>query len=129
MNKEILQTAKNLRFGDLVEVDWLDASEATGRLNSGKFDTPIRSVGYFLGLKGRKAKHLVIAKELVRTCDAFHYNVIPLGMIETIRVLAREVLDLDDVKILKKFVRNCLRQLLQKDGWIYFEESVKKTVR
>lgn len=129
MNNETSCVTKNLRFGDLVEVDWLDASEATGRLEKGKFDTPVRSVGYFLGLKGRKTKHLVIAKELVRTCDAFHYNAIPIGMIETIHVLAREALNLDEVKVLKKFVHSCLKRLQEKDGWIYFEKSVKKTIR
>lgn len=126
---KVLRIIENLRFGDVIEVDWLDASEATGRLESGKFDTPVRSVGYFLGLKGRKIKYLVIAKELVRTCDAFHYNVIRLGMIETIRTIAREVLDLDNINVLKKFVRSFMRRLRQKDGWIYFEESTKKTIR
>jgi hypothetical protein len=129
MGEKVLHTAENLRFGDLIEVDWLDASEASGRLETGKFDTPVRSVGYFLGLKGRKTKHLVIAKELVRTCDAFHYNVIPLGMIENIRMIAHEVLDLDNMNVLKKFAQRCLRHLQQKDGWIYFEETAKKTVR
>jgi hypothetical protein len=129
LEEKISRIIKDLRFGDLIEVDWLDASEATGRLEKGKFDTPVRSVGYYLGLKGRKTKHLVIAKELVRTCEAFHYNVIPLGMIEDLRVLAREVLNLDNVKVLKKFVRSCLRRLGQKDGWVYFEEPVKKAVR
>lgn len=129
MNQEIMETAKNLHFGDLVEVDWLDASEATGRLETGKFDTPVRSVGYFLGLKGRKTKHLVIAKELVRTCDAFHYNVIPVGMIENIHTIAHEALDLDNAKILKKCVRKLMHNLKEKDSWIYFEKPIKKTVR
>ncbi|MEM2102316.1 MAG: hypothetical protein QXM22_02240 [Candidatus Bathyarchaeia archaeon] len=128
MKKEITQTAKNLQFGDLIEVDWLDASEASGRLESGKFDTPVRSVGYFLGLKGRKTKYLVIAKELVRTCDAFHYNVIPLGMVETINIVAKEILNLDNISILKKFVHSFLRRPRQNDGWIYFEATIKKTI-
>jgi hypothetical protein len=126
---EILRTAENLHFGDLIEVDWLDASEASGCLESGKFDTPVRSVGYFLGLKGRKTKYLIIAKELVRTCDAFHYNVIPLGMIETINTVAHELLKLDKIGVLKKFVRSSAWRPRQKDGWIYFEESTEKTVR
>jgi hypothetical protein len=128
LNKNAQKTTKNLRFGDLIEVDWLDASEATGSLESGKFDTPVRSVGYFLGIKGRKTKHLVIAKELVRTCDAFHYNVIPVGMIENIRTLAHEALDLDNIKVLKKCVRTFMQRLREKDGWIYFEEPTKKTI-
>lgn len=126
-NKQAQKTTENLHFGDIIEVDWLDASEATGRLETGKFDTPVRSVGYFLGIKGRKTRHLVIAKELVRTCDTFHYNVIPVGMIENIRTIAQQALDLENVKVLKKCVRNFMQHRREKDGWIYFEESAKKT--
>jgi len=120
------KTIKNLHFGDLVEIDWLDASEATGRLENGKFDTPVRSVGYFLGLKGHKTQHLIIAKELVRTCDAFHYNAIPLGMIENIHTLAHQALNLTNIKVLKKCVKTFMQRLEEKDGWIYFEEPAKK---
>jgi len=89
----------------------------------------VRSVGYFLGLKGRRTKYLVIAKELVRTCDAFHYNVIPLGMVETINIVAKETLKLDNISVLKKFIHSFPLRSREKDGWIYFEASAKKTVR
>jgi hypothetical protein len=39
LNENTQKTIKNLHFGDLIEIDWLDASEATGRQESGKFDS------------------------------------------------------------------------------------------
>jgi len=82
----IRDTINSSWFGDLIEVEWLDASESTGRLERAhaKFDTPVRSVGYFLGIKGKRTKHVVIAKEIIDNAKAFHYNVLPIGMIETV---------------------------------------------
>jgi len=75
----VWETINSLRFGDLVEIEWLDASEATGRLERAHFDTPVRSVGFYLGVKGKRTKHMVIAKEVIDAAKAYHYNVIPVG--------------------------------------------------
>ena len=43
----------DLKFGDLVRVYWLDASEAMGRTGEGgepHFDTPVASIGHYLGV-------------------------------------------------------------------------------
>ena len=118
----------SLQFGDVVQVDWLDASEAKGRLENCSFDTLVCSVGWFLGLKGRKRRHLVIAKEFIRGACAFHYNVIPLGMVETLRVLGRGVLDADAKRVLKKFAHVAIRRLKKKDGWVYGERLAETSV-
>ncbi len=62
---KVSEIIDSLDFGDLIEVEWLDASEAAGQLEHNKFDTPVQSVGYFLAVKGRKTRHVVIAKEIV----------------------------------------------------------------
>ena len=118
----------SLRFGDLIEVEWLDASESTGRLEHthAKFDTPLRSVGYFLDIKGKRTKHVPIAKEIIDNAKAFHYNVLPIGMIETITVLAKDRLDPETKRVLKKFVRISIQRLTGKDGWAYAERENKK---
>ena len=96
---------EKLRRGDAIRVHWLDASEVTRRLPEGEhlYDTPIRSYGVFLGIKGLRTKHLVIAKEVI-TCErTFHYNVIPVKMVEKIVLL--NPLDLEE---------NLLRHLSKK---------------
>jgi hypothetical protein len=122
------ESIAGLGFGDVIQVDWLDASEVTGHFSvndenkrgHGCFDTPIRSLGYFLGVRGKRCKHVVIAKEVIRTGSAFHYNVIPLGMIQAIQVLAKNVLEREMKRQLKKFVDVALqRRFSKKAGWIY----------
>lgn len=77
---------KDLKVGDLIRVHWLDASEDTRPLhkNPKAFDVPIRSYGIFLGVKGYRTKHVIIAKEVIEYDKTFHYNCIPVGMIEQI---------------------------------------------
>ena len=84
---------EEIRVGDIVEVHWLDASEATSSLprNEGEYDTPVVSLGYFLGVKGSRARHVVIAKEIVMDVE-FHYNCIPIGMIERVVLIRRGAL-------------------------------------
>jgi hypothetical protein len=123
----VWDTIDSLRFGDLIEVEWLDASESTGRLehSHARFDTPVRSVGYFLGIKGKRTKHVVIAKEIIDNAKAFHYNVLPIAMIEIVSVLAKNRLDPETKRVLKKFVRVSIQKLVGKDGWAYAERKNK----
>jgi len=64
---------------------------------------------------------LVIAKEFICGACAFHYNVIPVGMVEGVKVFGRGVLDAEAERVLKKFVRVAIRRLKKKDGWVYDE--------
>jgi len=119
----------NLGFGDLIEVDWLDASEASGRLDHrARFDTPVRSVGFFLGVRGKRAKHVVIAKEVIESAKAYHYNVIPVSMVERVRVHARNLLDVETKRVLKKFVEQTMPKLKKREGWAYADGQDKKLV-
>ncbi|TET19646.1 hypothetical protein E3J74_06030 [Candidatus Bathyarchaeota archaeon] len=115
---DVLQVTSSLNFGDLIEIHWLDASEATGQLEHDRFDTPVQSVGYFLAVKGRKTKHIVIAKEIVDN-RSYHYNVIPVGMIQNLRIVQRNGLKPYVKRVLKKFAAATVPRLRKKDGWVY----------
>jgi len=112
---EVVQTVLHPHFGDLIEIHWLGASEATGQLGHDKFDTPVQSVGYFLAVKGRKTRHVVIAKEIVEK-KSYHYNVIPVGMIQNLRIIQRNGLKPYVKRVLKKFAAATVPRLRKKDG-------------
>jgi len=116
-NSNIIEVIDSLRFGDLVQVDWLDASEATDSINHEFFDTPVVSVGFFLGVKGRKGKHLVVAKEILDS-RTYHYNVIPVGMIQRLKVHSRVALTKRAKHRLKKLYLKTFRQIKKRAGWI-----------
>jgi len=128
MNKDVQEVISSLRFGDSIIVEWLDASEATGSLKGAKIDTPVSSWGVFLGIKGQRTKHLIVAKEIVDVDRACHYNAVPLGMIKRIRVIERGTLNPKTMKIFKKFARKAMQRIRGKDGWVYVEGKNKKRI-
>lgn len=93
---------EELELGDLIEVRWLDASEArtTLSLPEREFDTPVRSIGVFGGLRGSRVKHIIVIKEEFAIGEApeYHYNAIPLGMVEKIVLARRRFWKKRDVK-------------------------------
>ena len=107
MKKENLKQINKLRFGDLVRVYWLDASEAMGRTGEGgepHFDTPVASIGHY-GVKGKRTRHLVLLKDIFQITEQSYdlvYNCIPLGMIEEIKVRRRQDLEEKFHEIIKK---------------------------
>ena len=119
MSRSVEEAIKNLSFGDRLDVWWYDASEATGMPPKTAVETYIHSTGFFLGTKGRKRKHLVLAKEIIDSGAAYHYNVILFEMIDRIVVVEHDVLDPTLKKKLKKFVQESIHQLTKKDGWCY----------
>jgi len=97
---------EDLRVGDAVRVHWCDASEATSSLpqKDHTYDTPVRSYGVFLGVKGVRARHAIVAKEVVERDKTFHYNAIPLGLIERVLLLNPADLERELLKSLRKKV-------------------------
>jgi len=117
VSSSVVEVVGSLRFGDLVQVDWLDASEAKDVISHDRFDTPVCSVGFFLGLKGRQAKHIVIAKEIIDV-RTYHYNVIPVGMVTRLVVHSRAALTATAKRRLKKLYLRTFRRIKKREGWL-----------
>jgi len=122
----------SLKVGDLVEVGWLDASEGrVGSVDDGVFDIPVRSVGFYAGAYGRRTKHVIILKEIFEGVDV-HYNSIPVGMIEAVRIHRKGALSPDALKCLKPVIRQIKRRIsgMRKaralGGWINHGGGVVK---
>mgnify|MGYP001128106784 CR=1 FL=1 len=79
--KEVVKQVKGLSLGDLVKVDWFDASigkSLSGGLNG--IDVPVTSWGIFLGVLGAKNKHIILAQNNFRYADGLYdidYTAIP----------------------------------------------------
>jgi len=108
MDNKILNQIDKLMFGDLVRVYWLDASEAMGRTGEKgepHFDTPVASIGHYVGVKGKRARHLILLKDIFQITGGTYdlvYNCIPVGMIEQVKVRRRQDLEEKFHEIIKK---------------------------
>jgi len=79
--KEVVKQVKGLTLGDLVKVDWYDASidkSLSGGLNG--IDVPVTSWDIFIGVLGQKNKHIILAQNNFRYADGLYdidYTAVP----------------------------------------------------
>jgi hypothetical protein len=113
MSKNVLKALENIKPGDLICVDWLDAIR--GRIETMRelreagssgaiIDSPVKSYGVFIGLFGRKSKHIVLVASLwvftaVADYGQVDSTIIPLGCVEDVHVVQSSVLDVERVKL------------------------------
>ena len=110
--KEIERQLKALKPGDLVCVEWFDASKGrietirelreVGVANGASIDSPVSSYGIYVGVFGARAKHVILVASLwVHTVDYGQVDttVIPLGVIEKVKVIAPQIMLLEHVRL------------------------------
>jgi len=79
--KEVDKQVKGLQLGDLVRVEWFDAS--VGKSLSGGLQgtgVPVKRWGIFIGVLGQKNKHIILAQNNFRYVDGLYeidYTAIP----------------------------------------------------
>ena len=119
----MMKQIKDLRLGDLIRVEWNDASKGEARISKDKdmqpdvqFDIPVTSWGVFLGIVGSKTKHIVLLRDHFEMSAArgiydIDFNVIPLGMISNLEVLKRAELEREVAALLQTlFLRARIRK-------------------
>lgn len=88
--------------GDLVQVDWTDAS--VGKSLSGYLkgiDVPVMSVGVYLGVLGERSKHIILGQNHFRFADGLYdidYMAIPLSWTVQVVVLVKRFIQPEDAQ-------------------------------
>ncbi len=101
---------EDVKPGDLIVIDWCDASTGKSSMNGGSIDVPVRSWGVFLGVIDGRVKHVILAQNSFRFTDSafdLDYTAIPIGWTVEVKVLAaahikREVAE----DMIQSFVRS-----------------------
>jgi hypothetical protein len=100
--KEIIKKVRGLNLGDLVRVEWFDASigkSLSGGLNG--IDVPVVSWGVFLGVLGSKNRHIILAQNCFRYADGFYdidYTAVPLAWTSNATIIVKAHLPTEDAK-------------------------------
>ncbi len=93
MSKQILKQMENIKPGDLIAVDWCDASVGKSSGSGMTIDVPVKSWGIFVSLIGDRVKHIVIAQNSFRYADDLFdldYTAVPIGWALGVTVLIKE---------------------------------------
>lgn len=88
--EEIQKSLSVCKPGDLIAVDWCDASTGKSSMNGGNIDVPVRSWGIYLGLMGVRTRQIVLAQNSFRYTDSMFdmdYTAIPAGWAIEAKVL------------------------------------------
>jgi hypothetical protein len=87
------KTLESLSPGDLICVNWCDASVGKSSGSGVAIDVPVKSWGVYVGVFGEKAKHIVLAQNSFRYADGLFdldYTAIPLSWTVDVMVLVKE---------------------------------------
>jgi hypothetical protein len=109
--KEILNQIKGLTAGDLIRVEWLDASIGKSLSNGvSGIDVPVKSWGIFIGLLGSKKKHVILAQNCFRYSDGLYdidYTAVPIPWTTNATVIAKNHVNPEEATImLNSFTMN-----------------------
>ena len=104
MKGEVLKQIKQLQIGDLIRVEWNDAS--VGKSLSGgvrAIDVPVQSWGVFLGVLGERARHIILGQNNFRYADGLYdidYTAIPVSWTANIIVIAKNHVPIQEANAL-----------------------------
>ena len=106
---------KDLKPGDLIWVKWYDASEFRGVIvpEDSRYDMPVYVIGIYIGVKGRDRKHIIVAKEKLPEPGEWNADVIPIEMIDNIRLVIPGFLQ----KVQRELVRDLKKASVSGKPW------------
>lgn len=109
--KEILNRIRGLAAGDLVMLEWHDASIGKSLSNGvSGIDVPVKSWGVYIGTLGQKRKHIILAQNCFRYSDGLYdidYTAVPVPWTTNATVIAKTHVAADEAKqLLNSFLVN-----------------------
>jgi len=97
--KEVVKQVKGLTIGDLIKIDWYDASigkSLSGGLNG--IDVPVTSWGIYIGILGAKNKHIILAQNNFRYADGLDYAAVPTTWATNITLILKNHIPPEEAK-------------------------------
>ena len=90
--KGLKKVFSGLKPGDLICVEWCDASVGKSSGSGVCIDVPVKSWGIYVGLFGERAKHIVLAQNSFRYSDGLFdldYTAVPASWALDLTVVAK----------------------------------------
>jgi hypothetical protein len=108
---------KDLQSGALISVEWFDASVGKS-FTGGSIDVPVKSWGIYIGVLGKRNKHIVLAQNNFQYADGFYdidYTAIPVTWTMSVKVIEKNHVVAEEADLLlQSFLRGGRRVLNHK---------------
>jgi hypothetical protein len=103
-DKQVESQIRSLAAGDLVCVEWCDASIGKSLANGiGGIDVPVRSWGVFIGVLGKRREHVILAQNAFRYSDGLFdidYTAVPLSWVASAQVVEQGYVGGEEARVL-----------------------------
>ena len=117
MKKNLKKQLKDLQPGALISVEWFDASVGKS-FTGGAIDVPVKSWGIYIGVLGKRNKHIVLAQNNFQYADGFYdidYTAIPVTWTMSVKVIEKNHVVAEEADLLlQSFLRGGRRVLNHK---------------
>ena len=123
MKTTLRKGLEKLNCGDLICVEWCDASTGKTSNNGGVIDIPVKSWGIYVGVFGKKVRHLVLAQNSFEYADGLFdldYTAIPLSWAVDVTVLV-------NAHFPQQVARNLVNSFLMKDKKTFAHSTRPRT--
>ena len=111
----MMKQLESLSPGDLICVDWYDASIGKSLGSGVDVDVPVKSWGVFVGLLGQKNKHIILAQNDFLYSDGVYdidYTAVPVTWTCSIQVIVKNHVNRETVKrLLSSFLMGGRKRL------------------
>jgi len=115
LKRKVLGELGKLSLGDLVRVEWQDASIGKSLGTGVAVDVNVCSWGIFIGFMGERGKHIVLAQNNFHYADGLYdidYTAIPVSWMMSVDVIAKNHIKTSDAKeLLNSFLTGGRRTL------------------
>jgi hypothetical protein len=92
---------QDLQPGDLICVEWTDASVGKSLGSGVAVDVPVKSWGIFISILGKRSKHIVIAQNNFQYSDGLYdidYTAIPVGWTEKVTIVSKQHVPVEEAE-------------------------------
>ena len=117
MNNKVLKKLKNVALGDLVCVEWFDASVGKSLGSGVGVDVPARSWGIYIGVLGKWRKHILIAQNYFEYSNGMYdldYTAVPVSWAVKVQVVGKNHVTVEEAeRLFTSFLRGG-RQVLKR---------------
>jgi len=129
LGKKTPEWVKNIRFGDLVMVEWWDHSKREVRISKErvekiKLDVRVVSFGDFLGVSGEEMQHIMVGRDIFRWLGGSDFDVdmtsIMIPAVKEVKVLKRNALNKGYVEELRSAIKAGTARIIHRGHMVTF---------
>lgn len=99
--KNLKKQLEALSLGDLISVEWWDASIGKSLSSGTAIDVPVKSWGIFIDVLGERNKHIILAQNNFRYADGLYdidYTAIPVAWTINVAIIVKNHVLLEEAK-------------------------------